>query len=143
MSQRAPSGAPPPHTARIAGTGVALAPLAESICARYLLEFPDDVQRYGDGAMAWCCHDNQWLLSWAVDDVLGAADLNEQASWLARVLHARGFPADRLARNLTLAAELSEQGAFGEASAAVAESLRAASATVTELALSLDPPTND
>ncbi len=143
MSQRTPSGAPPPDTARIGGIGVALAPLAESICARYLLEFPDDVDRYGDGAMAWCCHDNQWLLSWAVDDVLGATDLNEQASWLARVLHARGFPAERLTRNLTLAAELAEQDAFGEASAAVADRLRAASAAVAELALSMNAPTSD
>jgi hypothetical protein len=139
VNRRGPSGAPPPHLARIGGAEVDLVPLARSVCARYLLEFPDDVERYGDGAMAWCCHDNQWLLSWAVDDVLGVTDLGAQAGWLARVLHARGFPPARLARNLTLAAELAEQGAFGLDSAAVADSLRSASTTVAELPLP-DPP---
>ena len=49
-------------------------------------------------------HDNQHLLNWAALDVAGAVVLDEQVAWLARVLGARGFPVDRLARDLELAA---------------------------------------
>ena len=49
-------------------------------------------------------HDNQHLLNWAALDVAGAVVLDEQVAWLARVLAARDFPVDRLARDLELAA---------------------------------------
>ncbi len=135
MTLRRPSGTPPPATAQIDGTATQLAPLATTICERYRLEFPDEAGRYGDAGNAWCRHDNQWLLSWAVSDVLGVTDLGEQVCWLARVLHARGFPLARLVRDLEIAAELVAHGAFGAASAAVAERLTAAAIAVAGLDL--------
>lgn len=98
-----------------------LRPLAREICRRYHREFPDEQARYGDASAAWCVHDNQHLLHWAAESVAGFVDLHEQVAWLARVLESRHFPLDRLARNLDLAAEVTEhrvQGAFGTALAA-------------------------
>jgi len=131
MTLRRPSGMPPPDTARIDGAATALVPLADAICAQYRAEFPDEIERYGDAGSEWCRHDNQWLLSWAVTDVLGGTDLVEQVMWLAGVLHARDFPVQRLARDLQIAAEIVVAvGAFGDASGAVAERLGAAAETV-------------
>jgi hypothetical protein len=135
MTPRGPSGSPPPAEAQIAGVTTSLAPVADAICERYRDEYPDEIERYGDAGIEWCRHDNQWLLSWASGDVLGVTDLCEQACWLARVLHARDFPVDRLARDLQIAAEVVAQGAFGEASAAVAERLAVAAETVYALDL--------
>lgn len=135
MTLRQPSGSPPPVEAWIGGSVTLLGPLAQTICERYRGEFPDEEQRYGDAGMAWCRHDNQWLLSWAVGDVCRAVDLEEQASWLARVLHARDFPVSRLVRDLQIAADVVADGAFGESSAAVAARLRAAADTVSMLPL--------
>jgi hypothetical protein len=132
---RPPSGSPPPHEASIGGSVVALGPLADTICERYRGEYPDEEERYGAAGMAWCRHDNQWLLSWAVADARGFIDMSEQASWLARVLHARDFPVARLVRDLQIAAEVVEVGAFGAASAAVAARLRAAADKVSALPL--------
>ncbi|MGI8802265.1 MAG: hypothetical protein ACR2KV_08840 [Solirubrobacteraceae bacterium] len=56
-------------------------------------------------------------------DVLGMADLAAQVRWLARVLAARRFPLERLARDLEIAAQVVGEGAFREASSAVAERL--------------------
>jgi len=75
MSLRGPGGPPPPGVVHIAGTATRLAPLADTICGRYALEFPDEQERYGDAGAEWCRHDNQWLLSWAVNDVLGVTDV--------------------------------------------------------------------
>ncbi len=141
MTLRPPSGSPPPATATIGGAAIELAPLARDICERYRGEFPDETGRYGEAGNEWCRHDNQWLLSWAVSDVLGGADLDEQVRWLARVLHARNFPLERLARDLQIAAEVVAQAAFGDASAAVAGRLAAAASTVAGLDLS--PPAAD
>jgi hypothetical protein len=135
MTLRPPSGSPPPHEATIGGRVVALGPLADTICERYRDEYPDEQERYGAAGMAWCRHDNQWLLSWAVADARGFIDMREQASWLARVLHARDFPVPRLVRDLEIAAEVVEAGAFGEESAAVAARLRAAADAVSVLQL--------
>ena len=102
-----PSGHPPPETAATArGREVALRPLAEEICRRYRAEFPDEQESYGDAGVAWCVHDNQHILSWAFLDDRGWVALDHQVAWLARVLGARDFPLDRLARNLELAAEV-------------------------------------
>lgn len=145
MSLRGPGGPPPPAVVHVAGTATLLAPIADTICGRYRLEFPDEQERYGDAGAEWCRHDNQWLLSWAFNDVLGVTDLDEQATWLARVLHARGFPVDRLARDLEIAAEVVLDGAFGDLSAAVGGRLREVAATVSALDLpatgSLTEPT--
>jgi hypothetical protein len=106
MSRRSPSGAPPPALAEIAGERVDLVALAAEICERYRAHYSDEEERYGAAGQDWCRHDNQWLLSWAVGDVEGVTDLDEQACWLARVLRARDFPVERLAYNLRLAGEV-------------------------------------
>jgi hypothetical protein len=54
--------------------------------------------------------------------VAGSVELNGQVAWLARVLEARGFPLDRLARNLELgAAVVRDQVAGGESMATALE----------------------
>jgi hypothetical protein len=122
---RPPSGWPPPDRALLRGAEIELAPLAEAIADRYFGEFPEDLARYGDDvARAWELHDTRHLLNWAVNDVEGLADLRGQVTWLARILEARGFPLEHLARNLQLAADvLAERVDDG---ADVAERLRAA-----------------
>jgi hypothetical protein len=136
MSFRGPGGPPPPAVVHIAGDTTPLAPLAEAICLRYIAEFPDEQQRYGDAGLDWCRHDNQWLLSWGVSDVLGATDLCEQVRWLARVLQSRDFPVDRLARDLQIAAEIAAAGTFGYLSSAVAARLLIAADMLTDADLS-------
>ena len=90
------------------GTTIDLRSLAKDVCARYRSEFPDEEERYGDAGQAWCVHDNQYILHWALLDAQGATTLGDQIAWLARVLHARDFPLDRLRRNLEIAAEVVE-----------------------------------
>ena len=102
-----PSGQPPPVEARVAGAApLDLAALAREICRRYRAEYPDEAERYGDAGNAWCVHDNQHILNWAAGSVNGYVDLNRELAWLARVLEAREFPLDRLARNLDIAADV-------------------------------------
>lgn len=113
MSERRvapPSGHPPPEEAALAdGRSVALRPVAEEICRRYRDEFPDERERYGAAGVAWCVHDNQHILNWAFLDDRGWVALDDQLDWLARVLAARDFPLERLARNLGLAADVLEE----------------------------------
>lgn len=102
-----PGGEPPPASASIgSGAPIDLISLAREICRRYRLEFPDDQERYGDAGEAWCLHDNQYLLSWAAEAADGLLDMNREVAWLARVLEARRFPLDRLARNLEIGADV-------------------------------------
>jgi hypothetical protein len=102
-----PSGEPAPVTASV-GTGapIDLVALAEEVCRRYRGEFPDESGRYGEAGNAWCVHDNQYLLSWAAEAAGGFVDMHREVAWLARVLEARDFPLERLARNLDLGAEV-------------------------------------
>jgi hypothetical protein len=100
-----PSGQPPPARAEMAdGTEVDLEALAHEVCERYRAEYPDEEGRYGEAGMAWCRHDNQHLVNWAVLDTRAYVSLDEQVAWLAKVLEAREFPLDRLARDLDIAA---------------------------------------
>ena len=102
-----PSGsAAPIEAATPDGGPIDLRELAKEVCRRYREEFPDEQQRYGDAGQAWCLHDNQYLLHWALLDARGTTDLAAQVSWLARVLAARDFPLDRLARDLELCADV-------------------------------------
>ena len=102
-----PSGSPPPRRAEMAdGTEVDLEALATEICARYRAEYPDEDERYGEAGEQWCRHDNQYLVNWAVLDTRAYASIEEQVAWLAKVLEAREFPLDRLARDLDIAAEV-------------------------------------
>ena len=64
--QPAPPSSRAPATARLHGAELDLVGPAREICRRYRLEFPDEEGRYGDAGMAWCVHDNQHILSWAV-----------------------------------------------------------------------------
>ena len=77
---REPGGAPPPAAVYVDGTAIPLAPVADLICSRYRVEFPDERGRYGDAGQAWCKHDNQWLLSSAFNDVLGAPTSGSRCS---------------------------------------------------------------
>jgi hypothetical protein len=82
---------------------------AREICRRYYEEFADEDERYGPAGRAWCVHDNQHILQWGILDATGEVDLHGQVAWLASVLGARGFPLDRLARDLELAADVVEE----------------------------------
>ena len=90
------------------GATVDVRALAIEVCERYRGEYPDERERYGDAGHQWCIHDNQHLIHWAILDVQGHTKMDEQVGWLARVLHARDFPLDRLRRDLELAADVIE-----------------------------------
>ncbi|HEU4975556.1 MAG TPA: hypothetical protein VFT50_10745 [Baekduia sp.] len=129
----APREAPAPD-----GEGVLdLVALAEAVCARYYDEFSDEDQRYGEAARLWCVHDNQHLLNWAALDVAGSVELDAQVAWLARVLEARAFPLDRLARNLELDAVV-VRDAVGADAEPMATALERAAAMVRERGTFLD-----
>jgi hypothetical protein len=115
-----PSGQRPPAHAELAdGTPVDLEALAREICARYRAEYPDEEERYGEAGMQWCRHDNQHVVNWAVLDTRDYVALDDHVAWLAKVLEAREFPLDRLARDLDIAAAVvGERVAGGEAVAA-------------------------
>ena len=104
-----PGGAPAPEEAG----GLDLRALGDQVTKRYGEEFPDEDERYEPAIWrAWCRHDAQYLMQWAILDGAGAVDLGEQVAWLARVLEAREFPLDRLARTLELCADaLAAEGA--------------------------------
>jgi len=135
MSLRPPSGTPPPTVAEIGEQRLDLVQLAGEVCDRYYRHYEDEHERYGSAGADWCRHDNQWLISWAVSDVRGLTDLDEQASWLARVLHARKFPIDRLAHDLRLAAEVVVEYVPSGQGTAIGEALQRAASTVAALEL--------
>ena len=123
-----PSGTPAPVTATLReGRSLDLRSLAEEICRRYRAEFPDEQERYGDAGLAWCVHDNQYLLSWAaLDAELEDGHLARQVVWLAGLLDARGYPLASLRRDLEIAAEEVRALADG----ALSERLSAAAAGI-------------
>jgi hypothetical protein len=122
-----PSGQPPPRAATLAdGTEVDLEALAAEVCGRYRAEHPDEEERYGEAGHLWCLHDNQHLINWAALHTRGYVVLEEQVAWLAKVLEAREFPLDRLARDLDIAAEAVAARVPGGADAADALSAAAA-----------------
>ena len=118
-----PSGAAPPERAG----GLDLRAMAERVTDRYGVEFPDEDDRYEPEIWrAWCRHDTQYLLQWAVFDVDQITSLHKQVDWLAGILEARGFPLDRLARTLELAGDEAD----AEQRREVGDRLRAAAARV-------------
>ena len=126
-----PSGQPPPARAELAdGTAVDLVALAADVCERYRAEYPDEEGRYGEAGMLWCRHDNQHLLNWAVLHTLEYVSMDEQVAWLAKVLEARDFPLDRLARDLDIAAEVVVERLPDADADAVAAALTGAAAMV-------------
>jgi hypothetical protein len=136
MSADPPSGATPPfHAFTSDGFPIGLRALAVKICARYRDEFPDEQERYGAAGIEWCLHDNQYLLAWAIQDARDATVvLAEQAVWLARVLKARDFPLERLARNLEIASEVTRTSlALGALADETSQNLARAAATIAQL----------
>jgi hypothetical protein len=126
-----PSGQPPPTEARLGdGDPLDLAALAREICRRYRSEYPDEAERYGDAGNAWCVHDNQHLLNWAAGSVNGYVDFEREVAWLARVLEAREFPLDRLARNLDIGADVVREQVGGKPGDQLAEVLAGGGAFV-------------
>jgi hypothetical protein len=116
-----PSGQPPPERAQMAdGTEVNLEAIAREVCERYRAAYPDEEGRYGEAGMAWCRHDNQHLVNWAVLDTRDYVSLDEQVAWLAKVLEAREFPLDRLARDLDIAAAVVAERVAGSDAVAAA-----------------------
>ena len=102
-----PGGQAPPAMAQLDdGDSLDLVPLASEICRRYRQEFPDEEGRYGPAGNAWCVHDNQHVLYWAVEAVDGYIDMHLEVGWLADVLEARDFPLSRLARSLDIGADV-------------------------------------
>ena len=101
-------GTAPPATARLPdGELLHLAPIAEEISRRFWTEYTDEAERYGDAGLAWCIHDNQWLLGWAVEDFeIKRGHFVGNVRWLAGLLAARDYPAARLARDLEIAADV-------------------------------------
>ena len=134
-----PSGQPPPTEARLGeGPPLDLAALAREICRRYRNEFPDERERYGDAGHAWCVHDNQHLLNWAAGSVNGYVDLEREVGWLARVLEARDFPIDRLARNLEIGADVVREQIGGARGDELAAAMASGAAFVRSKASFLD-----
>lgn len=104
---RAPSGGAPPEVAQLpGGHRLELAAPAREIACRHRAEFPDEEERYGDAGLEWCVYDSQWILAWAAADASGFEDLGRQIEWLAGILYARGYPVQRLVRNLEIAADV-------------------------------------
>ena len=117
MSKRVapPSGMPPPETVTSPhGRDIDLVAIARETCASYDAEFPDERERYGPVGAEWCRHDCQHLLNWAVLSLTVELDFDAQLAWLARVLAARDFPIDRLARCLELLAQAVRSDLPGE-----------------------------
>lgn len=106
------------------GQPLDLVALATEICRRYREEFPDEAQRYGEAGNAWCVHDNQHLVNWAVEAVNDQGDMKNDVAWLASVLESRGFPVERLARNLDLASEIAGDQLAGQGGDRVSVVLR-------------------
>ena len=143
MSRRPepPSGQPPPTEARLGdGDPLDLAALAREICRRYRAEYADEAERYGDAGIAWCVHDNQHLLNWAAGSVNGYVDFEREVAWLARVLEARDFPLDRLARNLDIGADVVREQVGGERGEGLGDVLSGGAAFVRSHETFLDEP---
>jgi len=111
-----PSGVNPPAAFELAdGSHVDLGPLAARLCRTYYEAYPDDLERYGSAGQAWCDHDSRYLLAWALEDArAGTVDCVAQVQWLGRVLTARAFPIERLARHVELTADVLRDPALGD-----------------------------
>ena len=135
-----PSGMAPPLRSELPdGASVDLLALARTVAEAYRDEFPDEDERYGPAGFDWCVHDNQHILNWAVRAAGGHVDLAAQLTWLARVLEARDYPIDRLARDLELAAGVLT-AAHGDAAAGAAELLRREAERIRATPTFLDAP---
>jgi hypothetical protein len=114
-----PSGTNPPARVDLGGGDVVLLePLAERLCDLYFAIYPDDLERYDEGVAE----------AWALEDArAGLVDVVEQVKWLGRVLEARSFPVERLARHVELVAAVIDASIEGEVGQRAAERMRMAS----------------
>jgi hypothetical protein len=124
-----PSGVNPPQDFQLAdGTQIDLAPLARKLCEHYYAAYPDDLERYGSEGQAWCDHDSRYLLAWGLEDARAQTlDCVAQVQWLARVLTARRFPIQRLARHVELSAEVLRAPELGDLGTRAGERMSEAS----------------
>lgn len=107
LPPRAPSGGAPPEVAELpGGERLELAAPAREIARRHRAEYLDEEERYGDRGLDWCANDNQWILAWAAANAAGFENLGSHIEWLAGILEARGYPVERLARDLEIAADV-------------------------------------
>jgi hypothetical protein len=99
-----PSGRPAPTTAPGPdGRELDLEGPARRACEAHERENPAYAARYGAAGMSWCVHDCQYLLDWAL--TRSAAGFERELQWLTRVLAARDFPLESLARGIELLAQ--------------------------------------
>ncbi len=68
----------------------------------------------------WCEHDTRHLIGWAASEAERGSSLAKQLDWLGVVLESRGYPVQRLADTLEIAA-----GVMGEQLGDTAEGIRA------------------
>lgn len=110
----------PPATARRDGRAFDLEGPAAAASDRHLAAFPDELDRYEpEVARAWCRHDLQHVLHWAIADVDRAdEDLLAQVAWLVGVLHARDYPVERLDPAFRTLADVVEEQTGDDAVAA-------------------------
>jgi hypothetical protein len=127
-----PSGADPPASFELAdGAIIDLGPLARQCTEQYYKLYPDDLERYGTSGQAWCEHDTRYLLAWALEDArAGTVNAVEQVQWLGRVLAARAYPIERLARHVELTAAALRIPELGETGARAAERMREAASAL-------------
>ncbi len=127
-----PSGASSPISFELAdGTKIDLGALARRLTEQYYEIYPDDRERYGVAGQAWCEHDTRYLLAWALEDArAGIVNCVEQVQWLGRVLAARSYPLDRLARHIQLTAAALRSPELGETGARAAERMSEAASAL-------------
>ena len=114
----------PPVTARLSdGTQLDVLALAREIASEHLERHPEELERYGEAVRAWCVHDNQHLVNWAVLDLGGWLDLDERLRWLTNILTSRGYPLQSLLDDLQTAAAVLRREPAGDARRAVADRL--------------------
>ncbi len=103
-----PSGHPPPEQVELEGRRVVLAPIAALVTERFLERHPDELERYEnpERVREWCEHDTRHLIGWAAAEARRGVLLAQQLDWLGVVLESRGYPAQRLADTLEIAADV-------------------------------------
>ncbi len=103
-----PGGHPPPEHITLERRRIALAPIAAIVTERFLERHPDELERYDDPARVreWCEHDTRHLIGWAAAEAERGTPMAKQLDWLGVVLESRGYPVQRLADTLEIAADV-------------------------------------
>ena len=135
-----PGGDPPPEHVDLGGRRISLAPIAAIVTERFLERHPDELERYDDPGRVreWCEHDTRHLIAWAAAEAERGVSLARQLDWLGVVLESRGYPVQRLAGTLDIAADvLGEQ--LGSGAERLGRSLTAGAAHVRSKSSFLTP----